>query len=187
METTPFDMSKLPVTLRAATPEDIPSIAQIHRHYVLNTVMTFAIDPVSTEDHTSKLKQIQAANLPYLVAVSDDSNVVGYSYLSGFRSGKAGYRNTVELSLFCHPEHLFQGIGTTLLNKILDVAANPEKNLDLVPDVRPDDRKIRHIISCMAVDTDSKENGLGLKKYYEAFGFVLNGHLKQVGHKFDRW
>jgi L-amino acid N-acyltransferase YncA len=180
-------MPGLPVTLRAATPDDMPSVSEIHKHYVLNTVITFTMEPLSDEQHVDSLKKVQAQNLPYLVAVSEESKVVGYSYLSGFRSGKGGYRHTVELSLFCHPDYLYQGIGSALLKRILEVVAKPKENLGFVTGVRPDDQKVRQVIACMAVNTDSKEEGLGLRKYYESFGFVLNGHLKQVGHKFDQW
>lgn len=180
-------MPKLPVTLRAATPDDMPSVSKIHKHYVMNTVVTFTMEPVSVEQHTEKLASIQAENLPYLVAVSEASTVVGYSYVTGFRSGKGGYRHTVELSVFCHPDYLYQGVGSALLTKIIEVLSKPEDNLDFVTGIRPDDRKVRQLIACMAVNTDSKEEGLGLKKYYESFGFVLNGHLKQVGYKLGRW
>jgi phosphinothricin acetyltransferase len=180
-------MPKLPVTLRPATPEDIPSVCEIHKYYVVNTVITFVVEPVSVETHTETLKKVQAQNLPYIVAVSENANIVGYSYLNDFRGSKGGYRHTVELSLFCHPDYLYQGIGSALLSKVLQIAVKPEDNIDFVTAVRPDPLKIRHIIAVMAIDTDSKEEGMGLKNYYESFGFVLNGHLKQVGYKLDRW
>jgi L-amino acid N-acyltransferase YncA len=181
------NMPKLPVTLRPATSEDMASVAEIHKHYVLNTVITFTMEPLSIEQHLENLKKVKGQNLPFIVAVSEESKVVGYSYLSGFRNYKQGYRHTVELSLFCHPDYLYQGIGSALLSMILDVAARPEENNQFKTGVREEDRRVRQIIACMSVNTDSKEEGLGSKRYYEGFGFVFNGHLKQVGHKLDRW
>ncbi|KIW08559.1 uncharacterized protein PV09_00524 [Verruconis gallopava] len=180
-------MPKIPVMLRAATEDDMASVSEIHRHYVQNTVVTFSIDPLSVEQHVENLKKVQNQSLPYIVAVTENSTVVGYSYLTGFRSGKGGYRHTVELSVFCHPDYLYKGIGTQLLSKIIEVASKPGENAEFATGVRPEDRRVRHIIACMAVNTDSKEEGLGLKRYYEGFGFVLNGHLKEVGYKLGRW
>jgi L-amino acid N-acyltransferase YncA len=182
-------MAKPPAKTRAATASDIPTIYEIHKHYVLNTVITFKTEVTSKEAHLENLKYVQEQQkLPYLVAESEDKEIVGYTYVSGFRSGKAGYRHTVELSLFCHPEHLYKGVGTTLLNKLLEVLSAPEANMDFYVDgTRDDDKKVRQVIACMAVNTDSKEEGIGLKRWYEAFGFALKGHLSEVGFKLDRW
>lgn len=165
------------------------SVAQIHQHYVRNTVATFSMDVLSIEDHTANLEKVQSQTLPYLVAMSDDGDIKGFSYLSGFRGGKAGYRHTVELTLYCHPNHISQGIGSALLQKILEVMSEPEQHCGefLQGRVRPVDRRVRQIMAVMAVDSESRDAGLGLKRYYEGFGFELQGHLKQMGHKLDRW
>ena len=180
-------MPKELVTIRAATPEDMHGVSEIHEYYTLNTVITFKTEVTPTEDHVSNLEKVQGQHLPYIVAVCQDSKVVGYSYTAGFRHAKGGYRHTVELSLFVHPDFLYQGIGSSLLQKLLDVLSKPEENTEYVAGMRSEDSKVRQIIACMAVNTESKEEGLGLKNFYENFGFTLNGHLKQVGHKFDKW
>ena len=183
------------VTIRAATPQDIASIAEIHAHYVLNTVITFAIDVLSIEQQLEKLQKVQAEALPYLVAVTDATNddaggdVVGFGYLSGFRGGKAGYRHTVELSLYCHVPYQGCGVGSKLLRKLLDIMERPGEHSEefLGGRMRPEDRRVRQIMAVMAVDTFGRREGLALKEYYERFGFELQGHLKQVGHKLGRW
>jgi L-amino acid N-acyltransferase YncA len=182
-------MTKPIIRTRSAIPSDVPAIYEIHKHYVLNTVITFNTEVTSEELHLENLRYIQEQQkLPYLVAESEDQAVVGYAYVTGFRSGKAGYIHTVELSLFCHPEHLYKGIGTTLLNRLLDMLSFPEANIEFyVRGAREAERKVRQVIACMAVNTDSKEDGIGLKKWYEGFGFVLKGRLSEVGFKFDRW
>ena len=95
----------------------------------------------------------------------------------------------MELTLYCHPDHLSQGIGSVLLSKVLEIMSQPEQNSKefLNGNVRPEDRRVRQIMAVMAVDAESRDGGLGLKKYYEGFGFELQGHLKQMGHKLDRW
>lgn len=187
-----------PFTLRPATPSDIPAVFEIHKYYTLNTVITFKIAVTSEEDHLKTLKSVQSQHLPYIVATMADTladeskssqRTVGYAYCSGFRGSKVGYRHTVELSLFCHPEYRSMGIGTQLLNKVLQVLSKPEQNMDFLADgvARGEDQKVRQIIACMAIDETGIERGLGLKRWYENFGFEEVGHLKKVGHKFDRW
>lgn len=191
-------MTQPTVRLRPAVPADMAGVFEIHKYYTLETVITFKTVVTSEEEHLYNLKSIQSQHLPYLVAVLPDPSkegkearelVAGYTYCSGFRSGKAGYRHTVELSLFCHPEHRLRGIGTLLLNKLLEVVAHPETNKEWIEGgiVREEDRKIRHVIACMAIDETGRDKGYGLRKYYESFGFREVGHLSKVGHKFDRW
>jgi phosphinothricin acetyltransferase len=183
-------MSKLPIIIRSAEPSDMDTVSTIHKHYVLNTVATFLMEPLSVEDHIANLAKVQAQRLPYLVAVSQtDSKLVGYSYLSGFRGGKAGYKHTVELSLYCDPPYVGEGIGSALLTKVLEIMTQPEEfqHEFLRGQVRGEDCKVRHIMSVMAVDSEGREQGLGLKRYYEGFGFEMRGHMKEIGHKLGRW
>jgi L-amino acid N-acyltransferase YncA len=182
-----------PFTLRPATPSDIPAIFDIHKYYTLNTVITFKIAVTPEENHLEILKSVQSQHLPYIVAIVDESKpcqrMVGYTYCTGFRGGKVGYRHTVELSLFCHPEYRHMGMGTQLLNKMLEVLSKPEQNTDFLAEgvARGEDQKVRQVIACMAIDETGIDRGLGLKRWYENFGFEEVGHLKKVGHKFDRW
>jgi phosphinothricin acetyltransferase len=43
------------------------------------------------------------------------------------------------------------------------------------------------VMAVMSVDETSWKNGLGLRDFYVKHGFEEVGHLKKVGHKFDRW
>ncbi|KAF2122375.1 acyl-CoA N-acyltransferase [Lophiotrema nucula] len=180
-------MTSTRATLRPCTEADIPGIAAIQEHYVLNTVITFATTAPSQEELLKNRKAIVDQGLPYIVAVSDGEQVVGYSYASGFRGARRGYRHTVEFSLFCHPEWQAKGIGSRLLTKLIDVLKAPEQFPEYVASPRSEDEKIRVVIACMSVDETSWEKGLGLRDYYVKHGFEEVAHLKKVGHKFDRW
>jgi L-amino acid N-acyltransferase YncA len=198
--------------IRPATPSDMPTITKINEHYTLNTVITFKTEVTTCEQHVANLEKVRSQKLPYLVAVSaptpestpapssteikaeetstSESKVIGYAYVSGFRSssGKASYIHTVELSIFLDPSHVYGGTGTLLLKTLISVISNPSEYSEYYPNgIRGDDVKVRQVIACMALDVDGKENGLGLKRWYEGFGFVFSGHLKEVGFKFGRW
>lgn len=176
------------VTLRSATQSDIPAIKAIHSYYILNTLITLAIVPSTDGELLSKYKSITSQGLPYIVAVDASANsAIGYAYVTGFRSFKGGFKHTVELSLFCHPEWRGQGVGTLLLKKILEVLKEPGTHPEYIVNPRSDDLRVRIVVACISVDEAGRDNALDLKQYYQKFGFELVGHLKKVGHKFDQW
>jgi L-amino acid N-acyltransferase YncA len=167
---------------------DLAHINQIHRYFVENTVVTFSTVPKTDEQVLSGYKSVISSGLPYIVATDGDSGaVLGFTYASSFRSSKSGYRHTVELSLFCHPEQTGKGIGTSLLKKLLDVLREPKLHPEYVGHARSEDEKVRQVIACMAIDDIGDKGGLRLKEFYQKFGFEEVGHLRKVGHKFDRW
>lgn len=103
-------MATLPYTIRPAQPRDIPSINAIYTHYVLHTVITFATEPNSNDTALANFKKVKAEGLPYLVATDEnDKTVLGYAYVSGFRGERPAYRHSLELSLFCDPNHCRKG------------------------------------------------------------------------------
>ncbi|KAF2658157.1 acyl-CoA N-acyltransferase [Lophiostoma macrostomum CBS 122681] len=173
--------------LRPCCASDIPALTDISNHYILNTVITFALTPTSEVEVQQKWNKVLGEGCPYIVAENDEHEIVGFSYCVGFQGERKGYRHTVELSLFCHPGYTAQGIGSRLLKKMLDVLQAPEQYPDFVATPRAEDEKIRVVIACMAVDETGWNQGLGLRDFYLKHGFEKVGHLKKVGHKFDRW
>ncbi|KAF2101694.1 acyl-CoA N-acyltransferase [Rhizodiscina lignyota] len=182
------------VTLRPAMTADMAPIAKFHAWYVENTVITFRKDAVEPSELLEGYQKILDQQLPYIVAVPAQGTVeeqepIGFCYASGFRSVKAGYFQTAELSLFCHPEHRGRGIGTMLLQRMLAILKEPEKFPEYAGPKGPrtKEERVRQFIACMSVDVDAKKKGLALKEYYESFGFEQRGHLREVGFKFGRW
>jgi phosphinothricin acetyltransferase len=77
-----------------------------------------------------------------------------------------------------------KGIGTALLKELIKVTTNPSKSPEYYPEKM---RRLRTLIACMAIDVTGKDEGLGLKKFYQRFGFEQAGYLKNSGYKLDRW
>lgn len=184
-------------TIRPALESDIPSIAAFHQWYVLNTVITFRTEPATVTELLGHYRKLKERGLPYLVAVpssdyddaaasksrSETPVILGFTYCSGFRSAKAGYAHTGELSLFCHPESRARGVGTLLLNALIAILKAPSATTGM----NVGEYGIRSLIACMALDIEGRERGEGLVKWYEKFGFVERGRLRKVGYKFGRW
>jgi phosphinothricin acetyltransferase len=182
--------SSTSVSIRPARAADIPAINAIHAHYVLHTVITFLLEPLSDEAAATKHTTITKEGLPYLVAADESSDeVLGFCYVSPFRGAMGGYRHTVELSLFCHPDATNKGAGSALLAKITDVLRHPDKYDTEWISGRwaTEGGKASNVISCMSLDETGKDGGWALEDWYEKRGFEMGGHLKKVGRKFDRW
>ena len=184
-------MSTPAFATRPAAPTDIPAINAIHKHYVENTVITFITEPNSDDTTLANFEKVKAEGLPYLVAaeVKNDNNVLGYIYVSSFRGVKPGYRHTLELSLFVHPDHVRRGIGRRLLESMLIVLRNPTEyaNKGCFAGTRLLDSKPRQLMAVMAIDVDMPGQGLKLRDWYLQFGFEQRAHLREVGWKKERW
>lgn len=169
-------------------PEDISAINAIHKHYVLSTVITFVTEPNSDEAALSNYHKVKDEGLPYLVAVDHDrETILGYCYVSSFRGVKPGYRHTLELSLFCHHDHVRKGIGNQLLQQLIDVLKYPEAWEDYFEGTRLHDFKPKQLMAVMAIDIDMPGKGLKLRDWYLQRGFEQRAHLKEVGWKKERW
>jgi L-amino acid N-acyltransferase YncA len=185
--------------IRAATENDIPQVHTIYSHYVANTVLTFMQTAPPLQSMLDKFKNNTGntrSGLPYLVAVDTDTEktVLGFAYLSPFRGTMFSYGPTVELSLFLSPEYTHKGIGSYLLTELLSKLQDNKplhravehagyKSHESVSDPMP----VRNIIACMALDPEGRDQGEGLRKWYEQRGFVERGRLKSVGLKKGKW
>lgn len=149
--------------IRAATADDLVAINDIYNHYVPISTTTYTLQPTSLEE-----RQRWFADRPEIHPVTvacRDGVVVGWGSLGGFRA-KEGYRNTVEDTIYVHPQFHRQGIGTALLADLIERA----RRLGL-----------RTIIA--GVD---REQAASIE-LHRKFGFVQVAHLREVGSKFDRW
>ena len=151
-------------------------------------MITFHEEPLTQAELLSEYRLVRSQGLPYLVAVDPSTAaILGYANAHPFRS-RAAYRFSVELSLFCHPDHAGKGIGGRLLETLVDVMKQPAKYSELLalpPGQEP--REVKQALAVMSVDEMGKRNGLALKEFYEKHGFELRAHLKGIGYKFGRW
>jgi phosphinothricin acetyltransferase len=160
-----MEKTKGPFALRPSMDDDVEEIAQIYRHYVLNSSATFEVEPPSRDEIANRRADILALGLPYLTAELD-GKVVGYAYASLYRP-RAAYRFTVEDSIYVDPQYVGHGYGQALLAALIEHC---------------DQGPWRQMI---AVIGDS--GNLASVRLHERLGFRNVGTLRSVGFKFDRW
>ena len=151
------------VTIRPATPCDLPEINAIFNHYVAHSTCVWTTTPCSDAERKAWYEEHGEA-MPILVAECD-GRVVGWGSLSSFRTAytQAG---TLEDSIYVHHDFHRQGIGSQLLTTLIDGAR----------------RKGLH--SILANISADQEPSIRL---HEKLGFQKAAHLRQVGWKFNRW
>lgn len=154
------------VRIRPARPADLPEIAAIYSHAVLNGTASYEYDPPSLDEMTKRFEAIAANGFPYLIAHVDD-RLLGYAYASHFRTRPA-YRFMVEDSIYIAPGAQGQGVGTLLLGELL---------------ARSEALGFRQMI---AVIGDGAVNHASAR-LHAAMGFVECGRIKGSGFKFGRW
>ncbi len=155
----------LPVALRPVEAGDFDTIHAIYRHHVLTGLASFEEEPPDRRELIRRAVEIQARNLPYLVATRR-GQVVGYAYAGPFRPRRA-YRFTVEDSIYLAPDALRQGIGRRLLAAVIDQCTATG---------------MRQMI---AVIGDS--SNAGSIALHRALGFSGPLLLQSIGFKLGRW
>jgi len=151
------------VHLRDATPEDAGAVARIYRPYVLTSAATMELEPPDAEEMMRRMADVCGRGLPYLVAEMR-GEVIGYGYASAFRP-RAGYRYTVEDSIYLRADAAGRGVGRRLLQGV--IAASREAGC-------------RQVVAVIGGDNQPSI------KMHHAMGFVQVGVLRGAGWKFDR-
>lgn len=151
--------------IRPAQPADAGEIADIYNHYISATVVTFEEVPVSPEAIGDRIRETQAADLPWLVALDEAGNLVGFAYASKW-NGRCAYRFAVEITVYLSPGLTARGWGTRLYEA-------------LFAELR---RRSMHVV----IGGISLPNPASIA-LHEKFGMRKVAHFAEVGFKFGRW
>ena len=154
------------LSIRLATPADLPAINAIYNHYVPISTCTYQTEP-STEDQRRQWFTAHPQDYyPTTVAVAaDGAGIIGWGALRPFHA-RAAFRFTVENSVYVHPDHVRQGVGRALLADLLG---------------RAGPLGFRSVIAVISADQ------LPSIALHASLGFVEAGRLTGVGYKFNRW
>lgn len=113
-------MSLAEYRIRDATEADLPAIVTIYNATIPSRMVTADTDPVTLESRIPWLHAHNPVTRPLWV-VLDGDNVCAWSSLHSFHSRPA-YYPTVEISIYVEEQHRRRGIGSGLLERIIDRA-----------------------------------------------------------------
>ena len=152
-----------PITIRPARPADCVAINEIYNHYVLHDTCTYQTEPETLGERQAWFERHGGAH-PVLVA-EERGEVLAWGALSPFHP-RAGYRFSVEDSVYVRHDRQHRGLGKALLGELVAAAR-------------------RHGHHCLiALISADKPNSLAL---HHGFGFTHAGLLREAGYKFDTW
>jgi len=153
------------VVVRAGRGEDLVAINDIYNHYVLETAVTFEVEPVTIAARREWLGHYApTGHHRLLVAVAGDA-VLGYATSSGYQV-RAAYETSVEVSVYLDPGQVGRGVGSRLYAELL-AALEPE-------------------------DLHRAYGGVAMPNpasvaLHERFGFRRAGYFTEQGRKFGRY
>ena len=161
------------ISIRPATPADIPAITRIYAHAVQHGTASFELEPPDESEMARRQQALLDGGFPYLVAAGDgaedddgDSVILGYAYAGPYRARPA-YRFSVENSVYVAADAHRRGVGRALMDRL--IAESVARGYRLMIAVIGD-----------SAQTPSIE-------LHRAAGFKLVGAFEGVGYKFDRW
>ena len=98
--------------LRLVAPDDAAQIAAIYAPFCLETAVSFEAEAPDEGTMRERICAV-ADRYPWLVAVSERSEILGYAYAGKHRE-RAAYRWSVDFTVYLAPAAKGRGIGTKL-------------------------------------------------------------------------
>ena len=149
--------------IRTANLEDAAAIAAIYNFYVESSHSTFETEMVNEMEMRRRISEI-LENYPFLVG-EENGEIIGYAYASRYKA-RAGYRHSVEVSVYIKNGINGKGIGTILYeNLFAELKTKP----------------IHAIVAGISLPNDASI------RLHEKFGFEKVAHFREIGFKQGRW
>lgn len=152
------------VEIRTALPNDAEEICGIYNHYVTKSTITFEEVAVTPLEMADRIREVQSASLPWLVA-ADATEIVGYACASKWK-GRAAYKFSTEVTIYVRQGFGHSGIGAQLYSHLFQALKA---------------RGMHAVIGGVALPNDAS------LQFHRKCGFEQVAHFKEVGFKFNRW
>ena|ERR1700688_383305 len=151
--------------IRAANKSDLPRLTEIYNHYVINTAVTFDIEPYTVERRMAWFDQFGSSGRYRLLVAEDGSEILGYAGTTRFRA-KAAYDTTVETTVYCAADAANKGAGTKLYGTLFEALAGED---------------IHRIVAGYVLPNPASA------ALHSRFGFKPVGVFSENGRKFGRY
>jgi len=153
------------ISIRLATRADLPRLTEIYNYYVINTPVTFDVEPYTVERRAEWFSQFAATGRYRLLVAEENGTILGYAGTTRFRP-KAAYETTVETTIYCAPEATGKRIGSRLYAALFDSLEGED---------------IRMFVAGYTLPNPASA------VLHERFGFKRVGVFTENGRKFGRY
>jgi phosphinothricin acetyltransferase len=153
------------IQVREAIETDVPRLTEIYNHYIVNTPVTFDIEPYTVERRKAWFEQFSSTGRYRLLVAEEKRGVIAYAGTTRFRP-KPAYDTTVETTIYCAPESVGRGLGTLLYSALFEAIS---------------DEDIHRIVGGYTLPNRGSE------ALHERFGFAPIGIFREIGRKLGRY
>jgi L-amino acid N-acyltransferase len=141
------------------------AVREIFNEAIANTTALYDYEPRSAEVIAAWFEGKHKQGLPVIGAVGSGDELLGFASYGAFRPW-AGYRYTIEHSVYVHGDHRGKRIGLALMRELIARA-----------------RAERYHVMVGVIDMANTAS-IAL---HERLGFFHSGTIEQAGFKFGRW
>jgi L-amino acid N-acyltransferase YncA len=150
--------------LRLVAPDDAAQIAAIYAPFCLETAISFEAEAPDEATMRGRICAV-ADRYPWLVAVSENNEILGYAYATKHRE-RAAYRWSVDFAVYLAPSAKRRGIGTELYNALVAICRLLGYHRAFAGIALPNEASVR---------------------LHERVGFRPIGVYSRVGYKLGKW
>jgi phosphinothricin acetyltransferase len=151
--------------IRRAEPRDLDALLALYNHYVVNTHITFDVEPRTLEQRKVWLDAFAPTGRRQCFIADRDGRAVGWASSGPFKD-RAAYDTSVETSIYLAPEEGGKGLGRRLYQTLLDALAKED---------------IHRAFGGIAMPNAASV------KLHTAMGFTYVGAYSEVGRKFGKF
>ena len=153
------------VRIRRAEEHDLPALLDIYNYYVLNTHITFDVEPRTLAQRREWFSHFGlGGRYQCFVAVRDD-HPIGWASSHPFKD-RAAYDTSVETSVYLSEREKGRGIGRSLYAALLTALSREDIHRAFGGIAQPNEASVR---------------------LHLAFGFSQAGLFEEVGRKFGKY
>ncbi|MCE2457051.1 MAG: N-acetyltransferase [Dehalococcoidia bacterium] len=149
--------------IRLATEADAEGMLAIYTSIVLETAISFELDPPSVDEFQSRIRST-LTRTPWLVC-EIDGEVAGYAYAGSLRT-RAAYQWSVEVTVYVNANYRRLGVGSAVYTSLFNCL------------------RFQGYWNAYAAITLPNAGSVGL---HEGMGFFRIGTYYNVGYKFGTW
>jgi phosphinothricin acetyltransferase len=153
------------IRIRPAVRADLGRLTEIYNYYVVNTPVTFDVEPYTVERRETWFAQFAEMGRYRLLVAESEAGVVGYAGTMRWRP-KAAYDTTVETTIYCAHDAAGKGIGGRLYAALFEALRGEDVH--------------RYVAGYTLPNPASAV-------LHERLGFNVVGVFSEVGRKFGRY
>lgn len=153
------------IAIRRAGRADLPALLEIYNYYVLNTHITFDVEPRTLAQRETWFAHFKSIGRYQCFVATLEGKAIGWASSHPFKD-RAAYDTSVETSIYLAPEAGQKGIGRKLYTALLEALAREDVHRAFGGIAQPNDPSVA---------------------LHRSLGFTHVGTYKEVGRKFGRF